>query len=275
MKQTIFLNGKFIRTEEAKVSVLSHGFLHGFGVFETMRAYNKKISGIDSHLRRIKSGAVFIGIKLPYSTDGLKRIIYRTLCLSGYADNYIKLTVWKDIKEAGILVVTKKYQPYSAQIYRKGFKIGISLLRQGEANLFSRLKTTNRLLYELSFQEAKQKGFDEALILNGKGYITEASRSNIFFAKGNELFTPSLDCGCLEGVTRGAILDLAKKHKISVGEGSFTISDLSAADEAFLTNSLVGVMPVGFLENKLIGDYERRKLTNFFIRKYHLLAKKP
>lgn len=275
MKKIICLNGKFIRPEEAKVSVLSPGFLHGFGVFETMRAYNKKIACLDSHLRRIKSGAAFIGIKLSYSTDGFKRIIYRALCLSGYADNYIKLTVWRDLKDTGFLVIVKEYRPYSAQIYRKGFKIGISSLRQGEANLFSRLKTTNRLLYELSFQEAKQKGFDEALILNGKGYITEASRSNIFFAKGNELFTPSLDCGCLEGITRGAILDLAKKHKIGINEGNWTIGDLSEADEAFLTNSLIGVMPVGFLESKSIGNYERRKLANFFIQKHHLLAKKP
>lgn len=267
MEEIIYLNGKFVKTQEAKISALSPGFLQGIGVFETMRAYNKKIIGLDYHLKRINSGAAFIGIKIPYSSDGLKRIIYKALSLSGYVDNYIKLVVWKELSEAGVLVLVKKYQPYSMEKYRKGFRAGVSSFRQSETNLFSRVKSTNRLLYEISFQQAKQKGFDEAIILNERGYITEASRSNIFFAKGNELFTPALDCGCLEGVTRKIIFDQAKKHKINICEGKFTLFDLYKADEAFLTNSLMGVMPLAQVEERLIGNGKRGKLSGSFADK--------
>lgn len=264
MEEIIYLNGRFVSAEEAKISVLASGFLQGLGVFETMRADKNKIIGLDYHLSRIKSGASFIGLRVPYSAEGLKRIIYRALCLSSYTDNYIKLTIWKDIKGTGILVIVKKYHSYSAQKYRQGFSAGISSLRQSEANLFSRLKTTNRLLYELGFQQAKQKGFDEALILNDRGYITEASRSNIFFVKGNELWTPSLECGCLAGVTRRIIFEQAKKYKIPVNEGRFTLSDLYEADEAFLTNSGMGVMPLVRVEKRLINNGKPGKLTEFF-----------
>lgn len=263
---SIYLNGKFVSPQEAKINALAPGFLQGLGVFETMRAYKNKIIGLDYHLRRIKSGASFIGFKIPYSTDGLKRIIYRALCLSGNTDNYIKLAVWKESEGIGILVYVKKYQPYSAGKYKKGFRAGISSLRQSQENPLSRVKSTNRLLYELSFQQARQKGLDEALILNDKGYITEASRSNIFFAKDNELFTPSLDCGCLEGITRKIILKQAKKHKIKITEGKFTLFDLYNADEAFLSNSLIGIMPLTFVESRPINN--RRKLTELFISGY-------
>lgn len=264
MQEIIYLNGRFVSSEQAKISVLAPGFLQGFGVFETMRADKNKIIGIDYHLERIKSGAAFIGVKIPYSRDDLKRIIYKALGLSRYIDNYIKLTIWKDIKDTGILVIVKKYQPYSQQKYRQGFRVGISSFRQSTANLFAAIKTTSRLLYELSLQQAKQRGFDEALIFNERGYITEASRSNIFFAKGNELFTPSLDCGCLAGITRRIIFEQAKKYKIPVLECRFTLSDLYAADEAFLVNSLIGVMPLSEVENRLINNGRRGKLTGFF-----------
>ncbi|MFH1440464.1 MAG: aminotransferase class IV [Candidatus Omnitrophota bacterium] len=268
MKEIIYLDGKFVRAQEAKISALAPGFLQGMGVFETMRAYNKKIIGLDYHLKRIKSGCAFIGIKIPYPADKLKKIIYQALDLSVYADNYIKLAVWKELEGTGVLIFVKEYQPYSAQKYRIGFRAGVSSLRQSEANLFAAVKTTNRLLYELSFQQAKQKGFDEAIILNDRGYITEASRSNIFFAKDNELFTPSLDCGCLEGITRKIIFEQAKKHKINICEGKFTLFDLYKADEAFLANSLIGVMPLAGVENKLINNGNRGKLTNLFIAGY-------
>ncbi len=271
MQEIIYLNGKFVSPKEAKISALCPGFLQGLGVFETIRACHNKIAGLDYHLRRIKSGAAFIGIKIPYSSDGLKRIIYKAISLSGYGDNYIKLAVWKELNDTGILVFVKKYQPYSARKYKQGFKVRVSSLRQCSGNLFSRVKSTNRLLYELSFQQAKQTGFDEAIILNERGYITEASRSNIFFAKGNELFTPSLDCGCLEGVTRKIILEQAKKYKVKIVEGKFTLFDLYKADEAFLSNSLMGVMPLTQAEEGMVNNGKVGKLTGFFANKLTIL----
>jgi branched-subunit amino acid aminotransferase/4-amino-4-deoxychorismate lyase len=110
-------------------------------------------------------------------------------------------------------------------------------------------------------------------MLNSRGYVAEGSRSNIFLIKGKELLTPSLESGCLNGVTRGVILDLSKKYNIRSQEGNYTLKDLSQADEAFFTNSLIGVMPLVSLERGAIGDSRCGRLTKFFIEKYACLLK--
>ena len=236
MREKIFLNGKILELVEAKVSILEPGFLYGFGLFETMRSYRNKIVYLDQHLQRIQKSSKLIGLKCPYRSDKLKEIIRQVVKINGFQDSYVKLALWK--KEAGVivLVIAREYKSYPLKKYNSGFKAGVSRFRQNE-NFFSQIKTTNRILYQLSFQEAGVRGFDEAIILNQRGNITEGTRSNIFFVKDKEVFTPSLACGCLEGITRKAIFNLAR-HKII--EGSFTLQDLIQADEAFLTNSLMG-----------------------------------
>ncbi|OGX40156.1 MAG: hypothetical protein A2984_02740 [Omnitrophica WOR_2 bacterium RIFCSPLOWO2_01_FULL_41_12] len=264
MKEIVFLNGKFISKDEAKLSVLEPGFLYGFGLFETMRAYQKKIVYLGAHLKRLKNSCKLIALKCPYSPDKFKRMIKETVKINGFSDTYVRLTLWKSKAGTDILITAKKYQPYSPQRYIKGFSARISSLRQNENSLLGRIKSTNYLLCRLAYLEAKTKGLDEAIILNNRGYIAEGSRSNIFLVKDKALFTPSLQCGCLAGITRKVIFDLAKKYKIKICEGNFTIRDLYEADEAFFTNSLMGVMP---LENKC------GRLTKFFIKKYFTLLK--
>jgi len=128
-------------------------------------------------------------------------------------------------------------------------------------------------LYQLSLGQAQDKGFDEALILNSRGFIAEAARSNIFLVKGDALFTPTLSCGCLAGITRKVVFDLAKRNNIKIYEGRFILKDLYEADEAFLTNSLMGVMPLVAVEKHLIKKGLRGKITGYFIKKYNSLLK--
>ncbi len=272
MKEIIFLNGKFLSGDEAKISVLEPGFLYGWGLFETMRAYHGRIICFDAHLERLRKSAGALGIECPYSSAKLKEIILRLVRISGLGDANVRVTLWKREKGTDILARAKKYQSYSLREYKKGFYACISRFRQNEDSCLAQLKTTNYLLYRLAYLEAAKKGFDEALILNQRGYLAEGSRSNLFFAKGKELFTPSLRCGCLGGITRKAVFDLAGKYNIRVFEGNFTVSDLSSADEAFLTNSLMGIMPLASLEGRRIGRGAGwRKLTSFFTEKYKSL----
>lgn len=274
MKATIFLNGKFIPQEEAKLSVLTPGFLYGFGLFETMRAYKNRIVYFKAHLNRLKDSANLLKIRCPYSLAELQKIIRQTVKINGFPDAYARLTLWKSTKTTDILVTVKKYQPYSEPKYRKGFRACIASLRQNENSYFVQLKTTSYLLYRLAYQEAGARGFDEAIILNHKGYIAEASRSNLFFIKDKELFTPALDCGCLDGITRRVIFDLAKIYNIKIYAGDFTLSDLYAADEAFFTNSLMGVMPLASVEKYQIGKGSSRyKVTALLMKEYKSLLK--
>lgn len=273
MKETVFLKGKFLPFEEAKVTVSNAALLYGWGLFETMRAYDNKIIYLDKHIARIQHSAKLCGIRSHYSATQLREIIKKAVHLNGNIDVYARLTLWKAEDSNGILVFTKKYKPYSSQKYNAGFSGSISRFRQDEDALLAQLKTTSRILYQLSLQEAKEKGFEESIILNNRGYLTEGSRSNIFLVKAQTLFTPSLACGCLDGITRRVVFDLAKKNRIKVYEGNFTTQDLYKADEAFLTNSLIGIMPFVSLERKNIGRTKCGRLTKCFIKKYYSLLK--
>lgn len=239
--------------------------LYNWGVFETMRAYQGKIVYLAEHLERIRESCALLKITCPYSKEKLKGIIQKEIEKSNLKDAYVRLTLWPKPSDTGINLIVKGYQPYPAAKYRKGFSASISTYRVNENNFLNNLKTTNRLLYQLSLQEAKDKGFDEAILLNNRGYISEGSRSNIFLVEEKEIFTPALECGCLRGITRQVIFDLTKKYRLKIYEGSFTAGDLFKADEAFFTNSLIGVMP---LEAKC------GRLTKFFIQAYNLLLGK-
>lgn len=244
-----------------------------YGLFETMRSYNNKIVYLNEHLKRLNSSCGLIGIKLPYPAHKLKTAIRKAARQSGFSDNYLRLTLWKSGGRTDISIIAREYKPCAYEKYKKGFRVLVSKFRQNENSLISNIKTTNRLLYELAYQEARIKKFDEAIILNGRGYIAEASRSNIFFVKDSQLFTPALQCGCLGGITRKVIFDLAKKYGIPANEGNFTLGDLCAADEAFLTNSLIGVMPLACVKGTPIGSGGRAKLSSFLSKKYTSLLK--
>jgi branched-subunit amino acid aminotransferase/4-amino-4-deoxychorismate lyase len=275
MAEIVFLNGKFIPPEEAKLTVSTPGFLYGWGLFETMRAYHNRIVYFDAHLRRLRESCYLVDIKCPYSLAKLKTIIRQTVKINGFSDAQVRLTLWKAQSGADILITVKKYRPYSAnKEYKNGFRACVSSFKQNENFYLARLKTTNYLLYRLAYVEAKDKGFDEAIILNNRGYLTEGSRANIFLFKDRELWTPALGCGCLNGITRKVIFDLAKKYHLQASESNLTLSDLYAADEAFFTNSLLGIMPLAAIEKHRIGQgVSRYKITPFLMQKYQYLLK--
>lgn len=270
----VFLNGKFIPEEKAQVSVLAPGFLYGWGLFESMRSYNNKIVYFQHHLKRIKNSCKLMDMKFIYGIDKSKEIIQRAVKINGLFDAYVRLTLWKSKSNTGILIAAKNYRPPSLRKYRRGFRASVAIFRQNENSFFSRLKTANYLLSQLSYSQARRGGFDEAIILNNRGYITEGSRTNIFFAKNNAIFTPGLECGCLDGITRRVVFDLAKQYNIKIYEGNFTLLDLYGADEAFLTNSLIGIMPLASIARRQIASgSDRGKLTKFFMERYKCLLK--
>lgn len=280
VKEKVFLNGKFISVERAKISPLCPGLLSAEGVFETMRSYKGAIVYFNQHLVRLYSSCRILKVKPPYPKSELKEVVLDTVKLNGFADSRIRITFWRQgfkeksfLSDMGVLILVKEYTPVSFSKYKKGFRICVSSERQNEYSLISNIKTINRCALELSFQEALRRGFDEAILLNTKGFIAEASRSNIFFVKANKLFTPSLECGCLPGITRQVVIDIAKRSGIKVIEGKFVLNHLYKAEEAFLTNSLIGVMPLTRVENKFIGKNQENWITALCSEKYGLFLK--
>lgn len=249
------------------------GLFNSFGLFETMRSYNGRIVYFEQHLKRLKNSCHPAGLNFTYSIQRLKKSISDIVRRHGLKDACIKFCVYRSDCGQDAFILVKEYRPYDQKKYEQGMSLAVSSFRQNESSLLARIKTTDRMLYELSFNQAKRRGFDGSLILNNRGFIAEASRSNIFFVQDDTLFTPQLSCGCLDGITRRAVLDLAKKYNINFCEGKFTPADLYRSDEAFLTNSLAGIMPIAQVEGNVIGKDKCRKLYQFLSKKYDCLLK--
>ncbi|MGD0336420.1 MAG: aminotransferase class IV [Candidatus Omnitrophota bacterium] len=273
MSETVFLNGKFIAAEKAMLPVLSPGFSCGIGIFETMRWHKNKTVYLDAHLRRMSGSSRFCGIKFPYGTKKVKRYVKETVALNDLADVAVRITVWKSPRGAGLLIAAKKYNPHPSVKYRNGFLVTVSQYRQNEDSFLCRIKSINRLAYELGFFQAKSKGFDEAIILNSRGYVAEATRSNIFIVNNGKIFTPGLASGCLPGITRRVVFDLARTCGIRICETNLTTKDIKEAQEAFLTNSLMGIMPLTRLDKYIIGKGRCARITKSLILKYSSLLK--
>ena len=270
----VFLDGKWLTLDKARAPIDESGFLYAQGVFETMRADNEKIFRLDAHLERLINSSKLVKISLGYSKAQLKDIIERTVSLNNYSCLCLRLTIWQGLNKAHISVITRKYRPYPQKKYISGFKAIFSSITQNETNFLANIKASARLHFLLAEQEAKNKGMDEAILLNTKGDIAEGARSNIFLVKGGALHTPDKESGPLLGITRGAVLDIAKGLKIKTYERKIRPSELFSADEAFLTNSLIGFMPLSVVEKKKIGSGKIGRLTAAFQKKYQENLKK-
>ena len=274
LKEIVFLNGKYIPIEEAKTFLFQPGFLYGWGLFETMRSYEGKIVYLNQHLKRLQDSSKLIKIKVPYSTAKIKTAIHKTVETNDLKDAKVRLNLWKAKRSYEISITAEKYQPYPLGKYKKGFSCQISQAKCNEGSFLSGIKSQNYLMYQLAHIQAKEKGFDEVIMLNNRKVLSQASRSNIFLVKAQDLFTPSLECGALAGITRKAVFDLAEKLKIKIQEGEFSLQDLYHADEIFLTNSLMGIMPVASVEEYWSpNEANKEMLTQVFIKEYARLLK--
>ena len=268
MSQLVYLNGRLIKAKEARASIISPGFLYGEGLFETMRAYHGDIFALDRHIERLIRGARLLGLKLKWSKSKIKKAVLITLKASGLNNAYVRLNLWKEDKGSSLACFVKRLQIYPLGFIKSGAKAVISDMRVNELSPLCRIKSFNFLLYRLARQKAQGKNADEAILLNSKGYVAEGAHSNIFIVRGNCLITPSLESGCLAGITRSIVLELAQKESIDIKERLIKPRELFNADEAFLTNSLIEIMPIAKLDAKPIGSGSIGKITELLLSKY-------
>jgi branched-chain amino acid aminotransferase group I len=236
------------------VSVFDHGFLYGYGLFETMRAYHGTIFLLDRHLKRLLDSAAVIGLRTGLVSIDLAKACTDTLKANALQETRLRLTVSRgeaasfpgsgsDVTPT-VLVTATGYSPMPARTYDKGFKAGVSSFRRYSQSPLSRLKSTNYLLSVLAKMEAETVGLDEALLLNERDFIAEGSISNVFLVANSGLITPPVESGILPGVTRQVVLELASALDISVREVDIRLEDLRHFGEAFLTNSVMELMPL-------------------------------
>jgi branched-chain amino acid aminotransferase len=258
----IYINGSFYTREEAKVSVFDHGYLYGDGIYETLRSYDGYVFKLIEHLARLKQSADMMGLTLLLDEDGVKRAIYDTLSRNGLKDAYIRLSISRGPGEIGLdpelcptptlVIIAKQFFDYRREFYQDGVKIAVVETRRTHPETLNpAIKSTNFLNNIFAKMEAKRAGAFEGIMLNHANFIAEGTISNIFMVKDGVLTTPPLIAGILEGVTRDLVLRLAGSLGITVYEELFTEAVLSEADEVFITNTTMEIMPV-----KEVGDNE-------------------
>ncbi len=240
----VLLDGALLPAAQAKVSALSDGFLFGHGVFETLRAHHGVALHLAAHHARLAASCAALDLAPPPSADELGQRITRLLASARLPNAAVKVARYRELARTGELI-TARTLPYSAPDYLRGFRV--QTFRQGERD--GRLtghKSLNYLENILARRAAKSAGFDEALFVTPAGLVLEGSASSLFIVKNGHAHTPQLSAGILPGVARARVLALIGPDRAH--ETPLTLDDVLAADEVFLTNALMGVMPVCTLD---------------------------
>ena len=286
MAEIIYLNGQLIPRSEAKLSPFDHGFLYGYGLFETMRAYNGHIFRLDSHLTRLRHSAEILGLMYNViaseAKQSLESACTATLEANKLKDARLRLTVStgegdmtpdpSTCTSPTILITAQNLVPLPPEKYESGFKAAISFLRRNSQSPLSRLKSTCYMENILARMAAKAGGCDEAILLNEQGYLAEGSTTNVFIVSHGELITPCFESGVLPGITRDAVLEIARTSNIKATERWVELNELIEAEEAFLTNSILELMPLVSIEGRTIGSGKPGKLTKDLLFAYRKLV---
>ena len=267
--EKVFLNGSLIPAEKATLSVFDAGFLHGAGIFETMRAYAGKVYRLDQHLERLTKSAKTLSIPLAIDKKSLSLAVKQTIQANGLSEARVRLALScgnlrgpdKQTKAGTLLITASTMTPYPAQLYQKGMSVVLSDVKLNSSDPLSRHKSSNFLCRLLVLRKAQHLGAGEALWFSELNHLGEGCISNVFLVKDAALLTPPLDEPILPGITRAAVLELAQADNIPTEQRSFNIDDLLGAEEIFLTNSIMEVMPVSRFEKHVVGDEGPGPLT--------------
>jgi len=283
MKKAVSIDGQIVADHEAKISVLDHGLLYGDGLFEGMRVRAGRIFRLDQHLARLELGARYLGLDLPFDGEGQRRIVRDTVRAFGQKEAYVRLLVTRGegplgvdpttCKQPTVICIAAEIGLYSAEQRAQGLSMITSSYRRPNPDVQdAAIKTLNYLGSALAKQEAKRQGADEALLLNQSGRVSEASVANLFAVRGRTLSTPPAIDGCLPGINRAAVLEIARELGFVVSECSLGRRDLLAADEVFLTGSGAGVVGVRSLDGRAIGRGQTGEVTLDLERRHRALA---
>ena len=280
----VFVNGKFFPKSQATVSVFDHGLLYGDGVFEGMRSYGGLVFRMKEHLDRLWESAQTIMLEIPYTKEKLKGIVIQTLQKNQLKDAYIRLVVTRGTgdlgldprkcKTATVFVITDKIVLYSDELYQKGIEIiTVPTTRNLPEAVNPGIKSLNYLNNILAKIEATQAGYIDAVMLNHQGYVAECTGANIFMIKDGVLLTPPTYVGALKGITRGAIIDLAKRLHIHFAERVLTRHDLFNAEECFLTGTAAELVPVVKIDGRVIGQGKPGETTHTLMKAFRDMTK--
>jgi len=279
----IYVDGKYYEEENAKISVFDHGFLYGDGVFEGIRAYSGRVFRLKEHVVRLYRSAKSIHLEIPMSMDEMEEAVLETLRRNELRNAYIRLVVSRGKGDLGldprkcprptVVVIAHRITLYPEEMYQEGLEVRTLCTRRSLAEALNpAIKSLNYLNNILAKIEVINAGLLEGIMLNNQGYVAEATGDNVFIYKDGVLLTPPPSAGILEGVTRGAVMELACETGLDIRESLFTQHDMYISEEAFLTGTAAEVIPVVKVDGRIIGNGCPGPVTAELISRYRALA---
>jgi branched-chain amino acid aminotransferase len=269
--EKIWMDGEYVDWDEARVHILTPSIHYGWGVFEGIRAYETPGGGsavfrLTDHMERLFRSAKIYHMEPPVSLEGAIKVTKDLVAMNGIPTCYIRPIVYLGYGEIGLNPLTSPVRmaiaswPWGAYLGEESFETGvrvkISSWRRLDPNIIPpAAKATGQYLNSsLAKAEAVKAGYDEGILLNPNGYVTDGSGENVFLVRDGVLCTPPLAAGCLAGITRASILQIAEDEGIRVREGDLVRTDLYLADEAFFTGTAAEVVPIREVDDRVLGD---------------------
>jgi branched-chain amino acid aminotransferase len=283
MNAIVYAGGEFAPAERAGVSVLDHGLLYGDGIFEGIRAYNRRVFKLERHIERLFDSAKAIRLTIPVGRDEMAELVLETCRRNDIADGYIRLVVTRGAGDLGIdprscpkadlIVIAKSVAALYGETATTGATLVTSAFRRHAPDVLSpSIKSLNYLNNVLARIEANDHGADEALFLDQHGYVAEATVDNVFIVVDRTLMTPPTATN-LRGITRETVIDLARDLGIHVEERPFTLFDLWTAREAFMCGTMAEIVPIASVDGRTIGTGEPGPMTARVAAAYHRLVR--
>lgn len=261
----IWIDGQLLEKDQAKISVFDHGLLYGDGVFEGIRVYSGNLFQLEPHLIRLYESAKAIRLDIPTDIQALAQAVKETVNANDIHEGYVRLIVTRGVGNLGldpfqcekptIIIIADNIQLYPEQFYEKGMKvISSATIRSHPMSLPPQIKSLNYLNNICATMDAVEHGVQEALMFNHLGYLAEASGDNVFIIKNQILYTPTVEAGSLNGITRALVMKLAREQAMTVIEKDITRFELYVCDECFLTGTAAEVIGVVEIDGRQIGD---------------------
>ncbi len=284
MSLKIWLSDKLVDEKDAKISVFDHGLLYGDGVFEGIRIYNGEVFELKAHIRRLYESAKSIRLDIPMSKDELTKAVKETVEANNITDGYIRLIITRGpgtlglnpliCKDSVVIIIADKIKLYPKELYETGIKIvSAATVRNHPLAIPPQAKSLNYLNNIMAKIEALDRGVPEAIMYNHEGYVAEATADNVFIVRDGTLYTPPVEAGALEGITRNLVIKLAKEQGIEVVEKNLTRFDLYICDELFLTGTAAEVIGVVEIDGRLIGEGTPGPITKVLREKFFNYAR--
>ncbi len=284
MALKIWLDQGLVDEKDAVVSVFDRSLLYGDGVFEGIRVYSGKVFELEAHLRRLYESAAVIRLPIPMPLEEMTEAVEKTVKANAVKDGYIRLIVTRGVGDLGlnpfvckggkVIIIADNIQLYPEAFYETGMKVvSASTIRNHPLALPPQIKSLNYLNNILAKIESVDAGVGEAIMYNHLGYVAEATGDNVFIVKDGTVYTPPIQAGSLDGITRRVVIRLAEQDGVCVIEKNLTRFDLYSADEVFLTGTAAEVIGVVEMDGRSIGSGKpgpiTKRLRNLFFEAAH------